>query len=244
MDCSPPGSSIHGVFQARILKWIAISSSRGYHGILPIVTQRYWYSWIIWINSQTGELKVPSTRVHTVWFHLYEVLKQIKLASDEINQSSGYCLWGVTGVRKEETFWGDRKILHFDKSVRWHQCLGICQHSDSTLRSVRFIPCEWHFWDFSGDPVVEGSPTNTLLTPQTQVWSLVWQAFICCRTAKPASCATEARAPSTWCFVTREAPSVRSLCTPTGEQPPVSPARESSCTEDSAQSKINNKVRK
>ena len=29
MDCSPPGSSIHGVFPARILKRAAISSSRG-----------------------------------------------------------------------------------------------------------------------------------------------------------------------------------------------------------------------
>jgi len=29
MDCSPPGSSIHGIFRARILEWVAISSSRG-----------------------------------------------------------------------------------------------------------------------------------------------------------------------------------------------------------------------
>ena len=28
-DCSPPGSSIHGIFQARILEWVAISFSRG-----------------------------------------------------------------------------------------------------------------------------------------------------------------------------------------------------------------------
>ena len=28
MDCSPPGSSIHGIFQARILEWVAISFSR------------------------------------------------------------------------------------------------------------------------------------------------------------------------------------------------------------------------
>ena len=28
MDCSPPGSSIHGILQARILEWVAISSSR------------------------------------------------------------------------------------------------------------------------------------------------------------------------------------------------------------------------
>ena len=29
MDCSPPGSSIHGILQARILEWVAISFSRG-----------------------------------------------------------------------------------------------------------------------------------------------------------------------------------------------------------------------
>ena len=28
-DCSLPGFSVHGVFQARILEWIAISFSRG-----------------------------------------------------------------------------------------------------------------------------------------------------------------------------------------------------------------------
>ena len=28
MDCSPPGSSVHGIFLARILDWVAISSSR------------------------------------------------------------------------------------------------------------------------------------------------------------------------------------------------------------------------
>src|SRR5574337_21007 len=29
MDCSLPGSSIHGIFQARVLEWVAISFSRG-----------------------------------------------------------------------------------------------------------------------------------------------------------------------------------------------------------------------
>ena len=27
MDCSPPGSSVHGIFQARVLEWGAIASS-------------------------------------------------------------------------------------------------------------------------------------------------------------------------------------------------------------------------
>ena len=29
MDCSSPGFSVHGIFQARILEWVAISFSRG-----------------------------------------------------------------------------------------------------------------------------------------------------------------------------------------------------------------------
>ena len=28
-DCSPPGSSVHGILQARVLEWVAISFSRG-----------------------------------------------------------------------------------------------------------------------------------------------------------------------------------------------------------------------
>ena len=29
MDCSPPGSSVHGILQTRILEWVAMPSSRG-----------------------------------------------------------------------------------------------------------------------------------------------------------------------------------------------------------------------
>ena len=29
MDCSPPGSSVHGILQARILEWVFIPFSRG-----------------------------------------------------------------------------------------------------------------------------------------------------------------------------------------------------------------------
>ena len=32
MDCSLPGSSVHGIFQARVLEWVAISSSMGSSG--------------------------------------------------------------------------------------------------------------------------------------------------------------------------------------------------------------------
>ena len=32
MDCSLSGSFVYGIFQARVLEWIAISSSRGFSG--------------------------------------------------------------------------------------------------------------------------------------------------------------------------------------------------------------------
>ena len=33
MDCSLPGFSVHGIFQARVLEWVAISFSTAYYGI-------------------------------------------------------------------------------------------------------------------------------------------------------------------------------------------------------------------
>ena len=38
MDCSLPGSSIHGVYQARVLEWVAIVS----------LTEGIWKSWMKW----------------------------------------------------------------------------------------------------------------------------------------------------------------------------------------------------
>ena len=36
MDCSLPGSSDHGIFQARVLEWGAIASSK-----IPVVTRKF-----------------------------------------------------------------------------------------------------------------------------------------------------------------------------------------------------------
>ena len=50
MDCSPPDSSIHGIFQARVLEWVAISFSRG----------PSWPRDQIWVYHSAG-------RCFTVW---------------------------------------------------------------------------------------------------------------------------------------------------------------------------------
>jgi len=38
MDCSPTGSSVHGILQARMVEWVAIPFSRGIG--LP-----WWFRW-------------------------------------------------------------------------------------------------------------------------------------------------------------------------------------------------------
>ena len=57
-DCSPPGSSVHGISQARILEWLAISSSRGSSWSrdwthVSCIGQRILYHWTFWESMHT-----------------------------------------------------------------------------------------------------------------------------------------------------------------------------------------------
>ena len=60
MDCSTPGTSVHGISQARIPEWVAISSSRGSSPL------RDWtsVSWIgRWILYQRATWEAPSSLI-------------------------------------------------------------------------------------------------------------------------------------------------------------------------------------
>ena len=86
LDCNPPGSSVHGVLQARTLEWVAISSSRG-----P--------------SQPRGQTQVSysADRVFTIWstreapVHFAEIVNQSKLLRSNLggkyNQVLG--MWGV-----------------------------------------------------------------------------------------------------------------------------------------------------
>ena len=73
MDCSPPGSSIHGIFQARVLEWVAISFSR--RSSLP----RDW-TWVSCIVSRC--FTIWATREVTKWINLLKWIKLIYNHSD------------------------------------------------------------------------------------------------------------------------------------------------------------------
>ena len=64
VDCSPPGSSVHGIFHARVLEWgvigqiIGVSASTS---VLPMNTQD-WSAlrWTGWISLQSKDCKTVS----------------------------------------------------------------------------------------------------------------------------------------------------------------------------------------
>ena len=68
MDCSPPGSSVHGILQTRILEWVAISFSRDlpYLGIKPgslVLADGFFTVWAIREAETTWFLKTEEGRI-------------------------------------------------------------------------------------------------------------------------------------------------------------------------------------
>jgi len=54
MDCSPPGFSVHGIFQAKVLEWGAIAFSNIYTTMCK--TDRQWEAAIWTQGAQLGAL--------------------------------------------------------------------------------------------------------------------------------------------------------------------------------------------
>ena len=73
MDCSPPGSSIHGIFQARVLEWGTIAFSITIAGLLQkhSMLSLYIYIYIyIYIYNPMSCLKENSVTISNVLHHL------------------------------------------------------------------------------------------------------------------------------------------------------------------------------
>ena len=59
MDCSPPGSSVHGILQARILEWVAMSSMPN-PGIGPMSLVSPILTGVFFISHDTWEIQSTS----------------------------------------------------------------------------------------------------------------------------------------------------------------------------------------
>ena len=81
MDCSPPGSSVHGILQARILEWVAVSFSRGSsqprdRTQVSRIAGGFFTSWatrdtILQIKFKSGSSEGPTRRpTWGIWRHI------------------------------------------------------------------------------------------------------------------------------------------------------------------------------
>ena len=67
MDCSPPGSSVHRILQARILEGVAISFSRGSSRPKDLA-QVSWHWQVRWILCHLTHQGSPVTHIYTFFF--------------------------------------------------------------------------------------------------------------------------------------------------------------------------------
>ena len=99
MDCSPPGSSVHGVLQARIPEWVAISLSRG--SSRP--RNQIWVSWTAGRFFTDWTMREP---------FIINKLYYLLLINADSSYIPFYCL--------TESFRGDKNdVLYFSKIYLW-----------------------------------------------------------------------------------------------------------------------------
>ena len=82
IDCSLPGSFVYGIFQARVLEWVAISSSRGSSPEKAMASHSSTLAWKIPWTEEPGRLQsmgsLSQTRLSdfTFTFHFHALEKE------------------------------------------------------------------------------------------------------------------------------------------------------------------------
>ena len=109
MDCNPPGSSVHGILQARILEWVALPSCRG------SFPPRDWthVSYISCIGRRVLYTIITQSKIfqilQAVWSvsPLFNSVTAVRKQSQTIHQWTDMDIlqWNITKADGDQTLW-------------------------------------------------------------------------------------------------------------------------------------------
>ena len=124
IDCSPPGSSIHGIFQARVLEWVAISFSNRYESW---TIKKVFEEELMLLNcGAQGLLRVPWTARRSNQSVPKEISPEIFIGRTDA-EAETLVLWSPD-VKSQligkdldaRKGWRQEKEMTEDDTVRWH----------------------------------------------------------------------------------------------------------------------------
>ena len=124
MDCSPPGFSIHGIFQAKVLEWGAIAFSKKAYKDTQIVQRHFFWRVVL--------------RGLSCWFYTLCVFVCIKFFITRI-----YCSWMKINREAQERTrqWKEDPFLWVQillSNPRWHCTMTL------PLTALPFYLTAWH----------------------------------------------------------------------------------------------------
>ena len=120
MDCSPLGSSIHGISQTRVLEWVAISFSRGSsrprdRTCISCIAGGFYPTCTTFTQKSYSPVKSDEALAHAAtWMGL----KNIKLRERSQKQKTTYCMTPCM-----QNVW--KRQIYTDRNVRGCQELGV-----------------------------------------------------------------------------------------------------------------------
>ena len=139
MDCSPPGSSVHGIFQARVMEWGAIAFSE-----CSIEAPQPW----LHIGITWRVFKIPMLGSHSLilYFGSWQCSQGIRFFKnppqlrwlDDITKSMDMSLSELWEIVKDRKAWRSQGVRH--DSVTEQQLILVC---DQNWESLVQNYCMW-----------------------------------------------------------------------------------------------------
>ena len=128
VDCSPPGSPVLRIFQARILEWVAISFSRG--SSWP--RDQTWVSWIVGGFLTTEPPGKP---------YIMRIISNLDLNAQQALIPQLKCLICIQNVWEKQQYQTDDSMLNYSDKYFMNYFLFWSNHKDKLQEQYRdFFP--------------------------------------------------------------------------------------------------------